>query len=272
MVPNNPNLRSLEWTPGKSFGPFHFGEPMPDDVDRYRFQGQPDFDADPWEEVQYDSVEAGFTVIADRGLVARIAIWKAIYFGGVNLIGLPINDLVHRLDPGFEGPFERDDDSWNLTSANMGLVVWTNDGLIDYVTVQNPYEWAWSPNESVGPFRFGYPLPSDTDLILRMNDSNSDEEFIATDVVMRSCTVYTRRSDGKIDNIDARGSLTYRGKQLIGRPIVEAKEIVGGEWIEPYPDMLPIIRNEELGISISKLDEDSVLVGWATLDKSDMND
>jgi hypothetical protein len=83
------------WIPGKSVGPFTFGERVEQYVADYALQMRPDCNADVWETYKLPGFESW--VCADEGRIVSVHCVDAIDYGGDNLIGMlasSIYDLI----------------------------------------------------------------------------------------------------------------------------------------------------------------------------------
>lgn len=123
--------------------------------------------------------------------------------------------------------------------------------------------WTWIPNVSVGPFRFGEPLPSglpSINLVSLYKDVDPfDESF---DVNNGAAQIWI--DEGKFHGAEVASSLFLGSKNLIGMSGEEAMKLIGGGWTIEDPDEFGDRRllNDELGVWLWEEDSfvDSVTV------------
>jgi hypothetical protein len=125
-------------------------------------------------------------------------------------------------------------------------------------------DWVWVPGVSLGPIRFGEPLPDAAalgDLTLRQSDSNPDRNW--ADYEANDGQVVVHVHYGRIAFVRCYRNLSYRSENMIGRPAAEVIRLVGSIWEEPMEFPNGAIRHVCPKLGVVMWEEDGVVESFA---------
>ena len=124
------------------------------------------------------------------------------------------------------------------------------------------FNWEWIPNQRIGPFVFGQPIPKECLKLvekLEPDCENADWETYAVFVEEGKPNVARAHvENGEVVTVEVKDTCSYLSRNLIGMKTSEVQLLVGGKWtIESKWTNGCQIDNDALGISI--WDEDGVV-------------
>ena len=121
--------------------------------------------------------------------------------------------------------------------------------------MSSSFSWEWIPNQRIGPFVFGQPIPEECLKFvekLEPDYENADWEtyaFFVEEGKLNVARVHVE--NGGVVTVEVKDTCSYLCRNLIGMKTSEVQLLVGGKWIEEDSwDTGRCLENEDLNITI----------------------
>jgi hypothetical protein len=126
------------WVPGESVGPFSFGhniERIVRDVGLVKLEGE--YLREEWDTFAVPGNES--RVYADGGVVSSILCCDSLMFGGIEILGLMMDEV--RAILGEEDEIRKQMGPWDAVYYyRLGLTLWIADSVVESATCERRYE------------------------------------------------------------------------------------------------------------------------------------
>ena len=126
---------NTDWMPGVRYGPFEFGEVLPQVEGVPIALLEPDCEAADWQTFRVGEEDARVSV--EHGVIASVECVTSIrYLGDVELIGVPVAGLPRGLRTELKLARSWEDGTEMYEVSNLGLTIWSESGRVASVTVE----------------------------------------------------------------------------------------------------------------------------------------